>query len=111
MPDPYWQTSGGGGLGNSYKPAGTEVLISAVAHNNPTVIPGGTECHHCEHPQLVASCTAQRHTPASHEYHPGVKRIGTSHREFVLKEPVFAKTKGRLYAQVVRIFNLLLLLF
>ena len=33
------------GLGNSYKPAGTEVLISAVAHNTPP--PGGAECHNC----------------------------------------------------------------
>ena len=33
----------------SCKPAGT-VLISAVAHNNPTAIPGGAECHNCEHP-------------------------------------------------------------
>ena len=26
------------GLGNSYKPAGTEVLISAVAHNTPPLM-------------------------------------------------------------------------
>ena len=40
------------GLGNSHKPAGTEVLVSYVAHNNPIAIPGGAECHNCEHPQL-----------------------------------------------------------
>ena len=44
------------GLGNRYTPAGTEVLISAVAHNqHPTAIPGGAECHNCEHPQLRCS--------------------------------------------------------
>ena len=45
------------GLANSYKPAGTEVLISAVAQNiqHPTTIPGGAECHNCEHPQLRCS--------------------------------------------------------
>ena len=40
------------GLGNRYSPAGTEVLISAV---HPTAIPGGAECHNCEHPQLRCS--------------------------------------------------------
>ena len=46
----------------------------------------------------VAPCTAQRQTPASPEDHPGVKRIGTSHRDFVLKGPVLAK--GQLFTQV-----------
>ena len=32
------------------KPAGTEVLTSAVAHNHHTAIPGGAERHHCEYP-------------------------------------------------------------
>ena len=42
------------GLGNRYTPAGTEVLISAVAQH-PSAIPGGAECHNCEHPQLRCS--------------------------------------------------------
>ena len=33
MPDPYGKPPRG--LGNSYKPADTEVLISAVAHHTP----------------------------------------------------------------------------
>ena len=43
------------GLEDSYKPAGTEVLISAVAHNTPPPIQCGAECHNCEHPQLRCS--------------------------------------------------------
>ena len=54
------------GLGNSYKPAVTEVLISAVAHN-PTAIQGGAECHNCEHPRLRCSM----HCPVAytHQHH------------------------------------------
>ena len=40
------------GLGNRYTPAGTEVLISHRSSQHPTAIPGGAECHNCEHPQL-----------------------------------------------------------
>ena len=53
------------GLGNRYTPAGTEVLISRSSQHpevlisrssqHPTAIPGGAECHNCEHPQLRCS--------------------------------------------------------
>ena len=62
---------------------------------HPTAIPGGAECHHWEHPQF---CAAQRHTPASPECQPGVKRVETAHRDFVLKGPV--RAKGQSFAQV-----------
>ena len=44
------------GLETSCKPADTEVLASAVAHNNnPSAILSGAECHHSEHPRLRCS--------------------------------------------------------
>ena len=43
------------GSGNFCKPAGTKVLISAVAQNHTTAIPGGAECHHRELQQLHCS--------------------------------------------------------
>ena len=73
------------GLGNRYTPAGTEVLISAVAHNTPPPFQAAQNARTVNTHSSVAPCTAQRHTPASPECHPGVKRIGTSHRDFVLK--------------------------
>ena len=76
------------GLGNSYKPAGTKVLISAVAHNTPPPFQAAQNATTVNTRSSVAPCTSQRHTPASLEFHPGVKRIGTSHRDFVLKGPV-----------------------
>ena len=79
------------GLGNRYTPAGTEVLISAVAHNTPPPFQAAQNATTVNTRSSVAPCTAQRHTPASPECHPGVKRIGTSHRDFVLKGPVLAK--------------------
>ena len=79
------------GLGNRYKPAGTEVLISAVAHNTPPPFQAAQNATIENTLSSVAPCTAQRHTPTSPECHPGVKRIGTSHRDFVLKGPVLAK--------------------
>ena len=71
------------GLGNIYKPAGTEVLISAVTHNTPPPFQAAQNATTVNTRSSVAPCTAQGHTPASPEYHPGVKRIGTSHRDFV----------------------------
>ena len=79
------------GLGNRYTPAGTEVLILAVAHNTPPPFQAAQNATIVNTRSSVAPCTAQRHTPASPECHPGVKRIGTSHRDFVLKGPVLAK--------------------
>ena len=72
------------GLGNRYTPAGTEVLISAVTHNTPPPCQAAQNATTVNTRSSVAPCTAQRHTPASPECHPGVKRIGTSHRDFVL---------------------------
>ena len=86
------------GLGYRYTPAGTEVLISAVAHNTPPPFQAAQNATTVNTRSSVAPCTAQRHTPASPECHPGVKRIGTSHRDFVLKGPVLAK--GQLFTQV-----------
>ena len=86
------------GLGNSYKPAGTEVLISAVAHNTPPPFQAAQNATTVNTRSSVAPCTAQRHTPASPECHPGVKRTGTSHRDFVIKGPVLAKRQ--LFTQV-----------
>ena len=71
------------GLGNSYTPAGTEVLISAVAHNTPPPFQAAQNATTVNTRSSVAPCTAQRHTSASPECYPGVKRIGTSHRDFV----------------------------
>ena len=48
------------GAGNQLQ---TEVLISAVAHNNP-IVPGGGQCHHCEHPQL--RCSISIHLPGAY---------------------------------------------
>ena len=62
------------GLGNSYKPAGTEVLISAKAHNTPPPFQAAQNATTVSTRSSVAPCTAQRHTPASPECHPGVKR-------------------------------------
>ena len=76
------------GLGNRYTPAGTEALISAVAHNPPPPFQAAQNATTVNTRSSVAPCTAQRHTPASPQCHPGVKRIGTSHRDFVLKGPV-----------------------
>ena len=42
------------GLGNRYTPAGTEVLISAVAHNTPPPFQAAQNAN-CEHPQLRCS--------------------------------------------------------
>ena len=42
------------GMGNRYKPAGTEVDLNRSSQH-PTAIPGGAECHNCEHPQLRCS--------------------------------------------------------
>ena len=56
------------GLGNRYTPAGTEVLISAIAHNTP---PPFKAAQNATTVNTVAPCTAQRHTPASPECHPG----------------------------------------
>ena len=68
------------GLGNSYKPAGTEV---AVTHNTPPPFQAAQNSTTVNTRSSVAPCTAQRHTPASPECHPGVKRIGTSQRDLV----------------------------
>ena len=65
------------GLGNRYTPAGTEVLISA--HNTPPQFQVAQNATTVNTRSSVAPCTAQRHTPASPECHPGVTRIGTSH--------------------------------
>ena len=44
------------GLGNRYTPAGTEVCVDlSRSSQHPTAIPGGAECHNCEHPQLRCS--------------------------------------------------------
>ena len=53
------------GLRNSYKPAGTEVLISAVAHNTPLPFQAAQNATTVNTRSSVAPCTAQRHTPAS----------------------------------------------
>ena len=89
-PDPYRQFSSG----NSYKPAGTEVLISAIAHNtsDPITIPGGAEYHNRmygvtgEHSDTNASRmkkheTAQHSTAQQHSW-LGRKRIMESHMAF-----------------------------
>ena len=89
------------GVGNSYKPAGTEVLISAVAHNTPPPFQAAQNATNVNTRSSVAPCTAQRHTPASPECHPGVKRIGTSHRDFVLKGPVYISYTGTKYTTVL----------
>ena len=44
-----------GGLGNSYKPAGTEVLISAVAHNTPPPFQAAENATTVNSPQLRCS--------------------------------------------------------
>ena len=58
------------GLGNRYTPAGTEVLISAVAHNTPPPFQAAQNATTVHTRSSVATCTAQRHTPASPECHP-----------------------------------------
>ena len=73
------------GLGNRYTPAGIEVLISAVAHNTPPPLQAAQNATTVNTRSSVAPCTAQKHTPASPECYPRVKRTGTSHRDFVLK--------------------------
>ena len=84
------------GLGTSCKPAGTEVLVSAPAHNNPTAIQGGAECHHCEHPQL--RCSLDCRGIHRHQCRPPANCRGTSQRVSVLKEPVLSM--GQLFALV-----------
>ena len=86
------------GVGNRYTSDNTEVLISAVAHNTPPPLQAAQNATTVNTRSSVAPCTAQRHTPASPECHPGVKRLVTSHRDFVLKGPVLAK--GQLFTQV-----------
>ena len=55
------------GLGNRYTPAGTKVLISAVAHNTPPPFEVAQNATTVNTRSSVAPCTAQRHTPASPE--------------------------------------------
>ena len=50
------------GLGNSYKPAVTEVLISAVAHNTPPPFQATQNATTVNTHSSVAPCTAQRHS-------------------------------------------------
>ena len=57
------------GLGNRYTPAGTEVL---VAHNTPPPFQAAQNATTVNTRSSVAPCTAQRHTPASPECHPGI---------------------------------------
>ena len=45
-------------------PAGTEVLISAVAHNTPPPFQAAQNATTVNTRSSVAPCTAQRHTPA-----------------------------------------------
>ena len=52
------------GLGNKYTPAGTEVLISAIAHNTPPPFQAAQNATTVNTRSSVAPCTAQRHTPA-----------------------------------------------
>ena len=73
-------------------------MISAVAHNTPPPFQAAQNAITVNTRSSVAPCTAQRHTPASPESHPRVKRRGTSQRDFVLKGPVHAK--GQLFTQV-----------
>ena len=60
------------GLGNRYKPAGTEVLISAVAHNTPPPFQAAQNATTVNTRSSVAPRTAQRHTPAGNLPVPGV---------------------------------------
>ena len=77
------------------------MLISAIAHNTPPLFQAAQNATTVNTRSSVAPCTAQRHTPASPECHPGVKRTGTSHRDFVLKGPVLAKGQLQLFIQQV----------
>ena len=74
------------------------MLTSAVAHNIPPPFQAVQNATTVNTRSSVAPCTAQRHTPASPVCHLGVKCIGTSHRDFLLKGPVLAK--GQLLTQV-----------
>ena len=97
------------GLGNRYTPAGTEVLISAVAHNTPPPFQAAQNDTTVNIRSSVAPCTAQRHTPVSHECHPGVKRIGTpytpytaiiTYRQAITKLDVTTIQAGRKQASI-----------
>ena len=49
------------GLGNRYTPAGTEVLISAVAHNTPPPLQAAQNATTVNTRSSVAPCTAWTH--------------------------------------------------
>ena len=67
---PYWSLLANlrRGLGNSYKPHGAEVLISAVAHNTPPPFQAAQNATTVNTRSSVAPCIAQRHTSASPEF-------------------------------------------
>ena len=59
------------GASCSCKPAGAEVLNSAVAHNTPPPFQAAQNATTVNTRSSVALCTAERHTPALPECHPG----------------------------------------